>query len=239
MSEQLSINLSSSQPPEEWGSNCLFTIHANQITIYIPDDELVRLQKAGRQLCQTGITAPKLSGVLWTLEYQWAFAQGFYSAKQRQAPVWEDSDAEVVTELQDRFIAADWVRTQMNASPEALSPEKLVRAAAHFIHSATTDISYEYIVGDELVNQGYEGTYQVGRGSQRPPAVLKLDYNPTGDPNTAVAAALVGKGITFDSGGYSMKTSEGMLAMKKWIWVGLHMSQQRSGWPLNADSING
>ena len=66
----------------------------------------------------------------------------------------------------------------MNATPEALSPEKLIKSAAHFIHSASTDISYEYIVGEELANQGYEGTYQVGRGSVRPPAVLKLDYNP-------------------------------------------------------------
>jgi PepB aminopeptidase len=69
-------------------------------------------------------------------------------------------------------------------------------------------------VGEELEKQGYVGTWQVGRGSNRPPAVLRLDFNPTGDEMAPVEAALVGKGITFDSGGYSIKTSEGMLAMK-------------------------
>lgn len=41
-----------------------------------------------------------------------------------------------------------------------------------------------------------------------------MDYNPTGNPDAPVAVALVGKGITFDSGGYSIKSSEGMLDMK-------------------------
>ena len=44
--------------------------------------------------------------------------------------------------------------------------------------------------------------------------MLELDFNPSKDPKAPVAAALVGKGITFDSGGYSMKTSQGMLTMK-------------------------
>ena len=215
MSEVISIHLSQNEPPEEWGSHCLFTADGNNITIYTDgEDDLTKIQKTGRQLCKQKISIPRLSGEGWDIDKQWAFAQGFYSAKQRHAPIWEDSDEAVTYALQNRFIAADWVRTQMNASPEALSPEKLIKAAAHFIHSASTDISYEYIVGDELANQGYEGTYQVGRGSVRPPAVLKLDFNPTGDPDAEISAALVGKGITFDSGGYSLKPSEGMVAMK-------------------------
>ncbi|WP_413699380.1 hypothetical protein ACLKMH_18165 [Psychromonas sp. KJ10-10] len=48
----------------------------------------------------------------------------------------------------------------------------------------------------------------------RPPAMLQLDYNPTGDENAPVEFALVGKGITFDSGGYSLKPSAGMAIMK-------------------------
>lgn len=44
--------------------------------------------------------------------------------------------------------------------------------------------------------------------------MLQLDYNPTGDENAPVFACLVGKGITFDSGGYSLKPSNMMSAMK-------------------------
>jgi PepB aminopeptidase len=58
------------------------------------------------------------------------------------------------------------------------------------------------------------GIYEVGRGSSRPPVLLELDYNPTGNADAPVDFALVGKGITFDSGGYSIKSSEGMLDMK-------------------------
>ena len=49
--------------------------------------------------------------------------------------------------------------------------------------------------------------YRRGRGSERPPVLLALDYNPTGDKEAPVYACLVGKGITFDSGGYSIKQS--------------------------------
>jgi PepB aminopeptidase len=58
------------------------------------------------------------------------------------------------------------------------------------------------------------GIYHVGRGSTRPPVLIEIDYNPTGDINAPISACLVGKGITFDSGGYSIKSSEGMLSMK-------------------------
>jgi len=54
----------------------------------------------------------------------------------------------------------------------------------------------------------------VGRGSVHEPAFLKLDYNPTGDLDAPIMACLVGKGITFDSGGYSLKESDMMLPMK-------------------------
>lgn len=68
--------------------------------------------------------------------------------------------------------------------------------------------------GEELVAAGWQGIYEVGRGSSRPPVLLELDFNPTGSTDAAVEFALVGKGITFDSGGYSIKSSEGMLDMK-------------------------
>ena len=44
--------------------------------------------------------------------------------------------------------------------------------------------------------------------------MLQLDFNPTTDPNAPVLACLVGKGITFDSGGYSIKPSDGMSTMR-------------------------
>jgi len=54
----------------------------------------------------------------------------------------------------------------------------------------------------------------VGKGSVNMPCMLQLDYNPSGDPDAPIDYALVGKGITFDSGGYSLKPSPSMAAMK-------------------------
>jgi len=87
--------------------------------------------------------------------------------------------------------------------------------AAQWLESLGGDkVTVSTIVGEALKEAGWTGIYNVGRGSERPPVLLELDYNPTGKEDAPVDAVLVGKGITFDSGGYSIKSSEGMLDMK-------------------------
>lgn len=56
------------------------------------------------------------------------------------------------------------------------------------------------------------GVLAVNQGSEEPPVFLKLEYRPSSKPTGKVA--LVGKGITFDSGGLSLKTAAGMMTMK-------------------------
>ncbi len=92
--------------------------------------------------------------------------------------------------------------------------------------------------GEALQQAGWVGLYQVGRGSEREPVMLELDFNPSKDPKAPVAAALVGKGITFDSGGYSMKTSQGMLTMKHDMG-GAASSPAPWRWPFCAASTSG
>ena len=75
-------------------------------------------------------------------------------------------------------------------------------------------MSFEIIYGEGLEKHGYHGIWTVGKGAANPPAMLKLDFNPTQDPNAPVLSCLVGKGITFDSGGYSIKPSDGMSTMR-------------------------
>jgi PepB aminopeptidase len=79
---------------------------------------------------------------------------------------------------------------------------------------AGEQVTARITAGEALREAGHIGIWSVGRGSEREPVLLELDYNPTGDRNAPVVAALVGKGITFDSGGYSMKSSDNMLPMK-------------------------
>lgn len=63
----------------------------------------------------------------------------------------------------------------------------------------------------ELAAEGFGGVVGVGMGSTRPPRLIEMCYDPPGAGRHVV---LVGKGITFDSGGLSIKTTEGMVAMK-------------------------
>ena len=56
------------------------------------------------------------------------------------------------------------------------------------------------------------GVLGVNRGSTQPPRFVEMAYEPEGDP--VATLAYVGKGITFDAGGLSIKTAQGMMAMK-------------------------
>ncbi len=58
------------------------------------------------------------------------------------------------------------------------------------------------------------GVLAVNKGSVHPPRLLKLTHTPEGADDDTPTVALVGKGITFDSGGLSLKTPEGMIGMK-------------------------
>lgn len=63
----------------------------------------------------------------------------------------------------------------------------------------------------QLISEGLGGIYSVGKGSSRPPRLVKLEYKPTG---AKTSVAFVGKGITFDTGGLSLKPAESMVGMK-------------------------
>ncbi|MEY2458582.1 MAG: leucyl aminopeptidase [Acidimicrobiaceae bacterium] len=67
---------------------------------------------------------------------------------------------------------------------------------------------------DAIAKAGYSGLLAVNKGSDNPPRWVELTYQPTGTKATATTVALVGKGITFDSGGLSIKPSDGMIGMK-------------------------
>jgi leucyl aminopeptidase len=65
---------------------------------------------------------------------------------------------------------------------------------------------------DELKRQGFDAVIAVGKGSENPPVVIVTEY--ITKPNAKIDIALVGKGITFDSGGLSIKPSTNLHYMK-------------------------
>ena len=68
---------------------------------------------------------------------------------------------------------------------------------------------------DELAARGFGGILGVGAASASPPRFIRLDYTPRGATRRTPTVVLVGKGITFDTGGLSIKPAEGMRSMKR------------------------
>ncbi|ALO41074.1 aminopeptidase PepB [Pseudoalteromonas phenolica] len=216
MSDKFIVRISEQAPTAPWGADALLSFDQLGAIVHLQQNETLKLvQKAARSLSQQGIKQVVLQGDNWCTESQWAFYQGFVTAKQLDGVEFVDNEQSDLAELAALKNAATWTRQMINGTAEDVYPESLAGKAAEFIQSlAPEHVSYNIIKGNALLEQQWIGIHEVGRGSERPPVLLELDYNPTGDEDAPVSAALVGKGITFDSGGYSIKPSEGMLSMK-------------------------
>ena len=108
-----------------------------------------------------------------------------------------------------RAAATNLARDLSNEPANNLHPEDLAAAAARAVEGKGVRIS----VKDEreLAAEGFGGIVGVGQGASNPPRLIELSYEPEGARGRVV---LVGKGITFDSGGLSLKTADGMETMK-------------------------
>ncbi|MCH1926645.1 aminopeptidase PepB [Shewanella sp. C32] len=213
MSECFKVVLSQTAPAAHWG-NADVSFAADTVTIHVKSSQPLRqIQMAARKLRSQGINTIAFSGEGWDADRQWSFYQGFVTAKGGHEVQWTGAEV-LVRELQQRAASAGFARDLINDTPENLYPVKLASDTAAWLSSLVPEhVSYRIISGDELLKNQWIGIHAVGRGSERQPAMLELDYNPF-DTDAPVAVALVGKGITFDSGGYSLKSSEGMLGMK-------------------------
>jgi leucyl aminopeptidase len=105
--------------------------------------------------------------------------------------------------------AMSMTRDLVNTSPSHLYPETFAAQA----RQVATDAGLEFEVLDEaaLASGGYGGITGVGQGSARPPRLVRLGYR---HPDATKTVVYVGKGITFDSGGLSLKPPGAMEAMK-------------------------
>ncbi|WP_277754442.1 aminopeptidase PepB [Rosenbergiella collisarenosi] len=216
MTIAMQLQLSQQPAAECWGTKALMSPHAEGMTIHLAEAEKnSAIQRAGRKLDQQGIRHVVLAGEGWDLEACWAFWQGFRSPKGQRDVTWPTLSAADRTELEHRLTIIDWVRDTINTPAEDLGPQDLARAAVDLLNRvAPNAVNYRILKGEELREQGYAGLHMVGRASSRSPALLTLDFNPTGDESAPVFACLVGKGITFDTGGYSLKPSTPMDSMK-------------------------
>lgn len=214
----MQIYLSTQPAAEVWGKNAILSVSDQGMTVHGEKNALATIQKAARKIKNQGILNVSLAGDGWGLEECWAFHQGFVSVKNTGSIAFPAVENQA--EFDARLACSTFTRELINEPSETLTPEALAHKAAEFIvHQADKfagkgKVSFEIVAREALKERGYSGIWAVGKGSANLPAMLQLDFNPTGNPDAPVLACLVGKGITFDTGGYSLKPSEGMSTMR-------------------------
>jgi leucyl aminopeptidase len=106
--------------------------------------------------------------------------------------------------------AVNLARDLVNEPPGILTPERMAEIALAEAKQAGLEVN---VFGPPALRQmGMGGVLGVSQGSHHEPRVIEIRYRPKGTPKQRLA--LLGKGLTFDSGGLSLKTAEGMETMK-------------------------
>jgi len=105
--------------------------------------------------------------------------------------------------------AVSWARDMVNEPAGAKSPATFAAAARTLLRGR--GVTVKVMTEADMKAEGLGGVLGVGQGSANPPRLVKATYSP---PGAKGFVALVGKGVVFDSGGLSIKSSSGMETMK-------------------------
>lgn len=115
---------------------------------------------------------------------------------------------------QGSAVAIGRARDLANGPAELVTPTFLAETAESIVSAAkgSADVSLKILDKAACEKQGMGCYLGVAKGSDEPLKFIHMTYKPKGECRGKVA--LIGKGVTFDSGGYSIKPTEGMLDMK-------------------------
>jgi leucyl aminopeptidase len=111
--------------------------------------------------------------------------------------------------IQHRLEAITLVRDLINTPPQDMRPKELAAAAQALAKRAGA--KFTQVMGDDLLKQNYPAIHAVGRAGPDAPRLLRLQWGNPKHPRVA----LVGKGVTFDTGGLDLKPLSAMRLMKK------------------------
>jgi leucyl aminopeptidase len=105
----------------------------------------------------------------------------------------------------------NFTRAMVNEPANRLTPAILAESARAM--AAEAGLECEVLDQDRMRQLGMGSLLGVAQGSAEPPALIVLRYKPT-NPKSSDHLALIGKGVTFDTGGVSIKPADGMEKMK-------------------------
>lgn len=174
--------------------------HVSSIVLALPTDtdQLVEAALEGAALGAYAFTRHKGSG-----------STGPVRGDQRVTVLAPSAAADAAVRPAIVADAASLVRDLVNTAAGDLGPSDVAEVA--LAQAEGLPLTVEVLDEVALEEQGFGGIAGVGRGSVRPPRLVVVRYEPAGAQKHL---ALVGKGITFDSGGLSLKPAASMLGMK-------------------------
>jgi len=132
-----------------------------------------------------------------------------YLSEKKDSAVLVLDDESVEAEILASVAATTLCRDLINTPAGDMGPESLEQAARDLAQSFDADVSS--IVGEDLLDQNYPMIHAVGRAAHEAPRLVEIEW---GDPSHP-RLAIIGKGITFDTGGVNMKSATGARLMKK------------------------
>ena len=142
--------------------------------------------------------------------------QGIHNATVLHIEADKKSESEMQSGLDEGIIVGqsqNFVRSLVNEPGNILTPTELARRTA--VMCSEVGVACEVFSTDKILELGMGAFAAVSQGSPQPPALIVLRYEPpTPPPPDAPVVGLVGKGITFDTGGISIKPAENMDKMK-------------------------
>ena len=135
--------------------------------------------------------------------------------KEKTALIISSGDVLFDSEIKDGISLATSVnlaRTLSQTPPNIATPLYMAEQAQKL--AAETGLECRIITGEELEAERLSGLVTVGKASENPPCLIRLAYTPA-NPSDAAPVVIVGKTITYDTGGLSLKISNGMVGMKR------------------------
>lgn len=118
----------------------------------------------------------------------------------------EKADSAEVKRLAD---AASIARDLINTPANDLGPELFEASVRYFARARKMNVAM--VMGDDLIEENFPLIHTVGRASSQPPRLMDLTWGNANHPKLT----LVGKGVTFDTGGLNIKPGNSMALMKK------------------------
>jgi len=189
--------------------------------------------KLGKELMKNkvdsiGLSVPKFDGLCYKrtnaaiaeglLQAEYSFdkykseKKNPYPLKEVYLNVLEDKKHKVQEGIKETEILIEGIfltRNLVNEPAINMYPETLAKAAVDSLIDLGVDVQ---VFGKEAIKEmGMEAFLAVSEGSNKEPQFIVMTYN--GDSSSKEKIALVGKGLTYDSGGYCIKPADGMAAM--------------------------